>query len=455
MSQQFLTKNGFPGGGWTTEAFRSVAQVFRKNFEDGEELGASFVVYYKGRMVVDLWGGWEDEKKTKPYTGSSLNVVHSSGKAVMSMVICNAISKGYLSWDQKIADVWPEFGTGNKQNVTIKDLLEHQGGLTYLDSDYAPTAEETMNLDALERRIASQPHNFGGKLVKGYHGVTRGWFLNPLLRRVGPRKSHGELLKEWINPGLGIEVYCGIPEVALPRVNPVVESRLLKGTRAIALSVAQQQSVGNKGGLQQSFKVKLPPGVVQPANMKEVMLGQTPSAYTITNARGLAKLAAVMANRGTLDGFTLMDEKTWREAHTLEERNLNERGKLHFSFDHFVYWTSTQHVALGVKVRTTWAGWGLSYPNFVVPQTVVEFDEKDLSKPPKLAFKPHMRGQGWEWCGWFGYGGSVIQWEPTHNVAVGYVMNLMGSGTAGDARSAELCAEVVRIVNELEKKGKI
>ncbi|KAJ3329874.1 hypothetical protein HDU93_000750 [Gonapodya sp. JEL0774] len=301
----------------------------------------------------------------------------------------------------------------------------------FLDPQHAPTPEETQDLDVLDRKIAGQEHNFGGKLVKGYHGVTRGWFLNAVLRRLGDRKSHGQLLREWINPGLGIEVYCGVPEIVLPRINPMIQSQLLALTRSLPVPEKAKTSPGYKSG--QSFKVTLPQGVVQPANVPSVIKGETPSAYTVTNARALAKLAAIMANRGTLDGFTLMDPKTWAEAHTLETRNLDQ-----------------PDVAFGAKVRTTWAGWGLSFPGLLVPQTVVEFDEKNLAKPPRLAFKPYMKGTGWSWCGWFGYGGSAIQWESSHQVGFGYVPNLMGAGTAGDIRSAELCAEVVKIVKGLE-----
>lgn len=40
-------------------------------------------------------------------------------------------------------------------------------------------------------------------------------------------------------------------------------------------------------------------------------MGEIPSCGTQANARGLAKLAALMANRGTFRNETIMKEETW------------------------------------------------------------------------------------------------------------------------------------------------
>ncbi len=53
------------------------------------------------------------------------------------------------------------------------------------------------------------------------------------------------------------------------------------------------------------------------ANSVNLIECETPSAYTVTNAYSLARLGSVMSRKG--EGW-FMDEKTWREAHTLEER---------------------------------------------------------------------------------------------------------------------------------------
>ncbi|KXS18066.1 beta-lactamase/transpeptidase-like protein [Gonapodya prolifera JEL478] len=428
-----------PVGGFVAEEFSDVRTAFFDNFRRGDELGAGFVVYYKNKMVVDLWGGYETPTKSKLYTGTSLNVVHSSGKAIMSMVVCHFVSRGYFSWDTKVADIWPEFGEGGKENVTVKELLEHQGGVGFLDEERVPSAEDTWleNLDRLEQKIAGQPHNYSGKTTKSYHAVTRGWFLNALVRRFGDKKTHGQLLRDWINPALGIEVYCGLPDVVFPRVAPMIENSLLARVNSVPLPQPDKSSPAYRSHrtLAGSFNVKLPSGTVQRGNVREVLKGETPSGYTVTNARGLAKLAAVMVNGGKLDDFELMDKKTWEEAHTLESINLDQRDD-----------------AIGIKIRTVFGGWSKSNPGQIVPQVPLTYDEKLIAK---ISVPVNGKGHGWEWVGWFGMGGSCIQWSPEHHVAVGYVPNLMHPGVIGDVRGVNLISAVVACVNRIEQRGKL
>lgn len=78
--------------------------------------------------------------------------------------------------DDRISAYWPDFGAGAKGKVTVKEMLEHSGGVAWLDPEYQPTAEMTLteNLPMLARHIAGQPHNQGGKTTRAYHAITVG-----------------------------------------------------------------------------------------------------------------------------------------------------------------------------------------------------------------------------------------------------------------------------------------
>ena len=45
-------------------------------------------------------------------------------------------------------------------------------------------------------------------------------------------------------------------------------------------------------------------------------MGENPSASNHVTARGIARLAAFMANKGSFDGKTLMPENLWEEFHS-------------------------------------------------------------------------------------------------------------------------------------------
>ena len=49
--------------------------------------------------------------------------------------------------------------------------------------------------------------------------------------------------------------------------------------------------------------------------MKEFLMGESPSVNCLASARGLAKMAAFMANKGTFDGTEYISEDTWDKFH--------------------------------------------------------------------------------------------------------------------------------------------
>ena len=55
--------------------------------------------------------------------------------------------------------------------------------------------------------------------------------------------------------------------------------------------------------------------LVKYINSKPGMVGETASGFMLASARGLAKLAAYMANRGQLDGQVMLSEGCWDEMH--------------------------------------------------------------------------------------------------------------------------------------------
>jgi hypothetical protein len=53
--------------GYCEEKFGKVKKAFEKNLNSGKECGASFSVTVEGKTVIDLWGGFADAAKTKPW----------------------------------------------------------------------------------------------------------------------------------------------------------------------------------------------------------------------------------------------------------------------------------------------------------------------------------------------------------------------------------------------------
>lgn len=85
--------------GEVDEGFGQVADAFRKNFTDRKELGAACAVMRDGELVVDLWGGHLDKKRTRPWLADSMVTVWSTTIGLSSVAMAVAHSRGWFDLD--------------------------------------------------------------------------------------------------------------------------------------------------------------------------------------------------------------------------------------------------------------------------------------------------------------------------------------------------------------------
>src|SRR4051812_5025304 len=99
--------------GFCDPGFERLADAFRANFDQGE-LGASLAVMQRGRVVVDLWGGWANGARTRRWERDTLVPVASTCKIAIAITVLKLVSEGRIELDAPVARYWPEFAQGGK-----------------------------------------------------------------------------------------------------------------------------------------------------------------------------------------------------------------------------------------------------------------------------------------------------------------------------------------------------
>ena len=205
--------------GHVAKGYETVQEMFKKNVETGRERDAQLCVYVDGEKVVDLWGSAEGDTN---YTADTLQCIFSSSKAVTAIAVAQLAQRGLLNYSNPVANYWPEFGQNLKAEITIADMLKHEGGMPHLDT--------SVNLDDV------QPHNLGnGNLTsilakqsplnpvntpREYHNLTAGWVINEVFRRQSPGNvTIGAWLETEITKPLEIDVYMPVPQQLMPKVH--------------------------------------------------------------------------------------------------------------------------------------------------------------------------------------------------------------------------------------------
>jgi CubicO group peptidase (beta-lactamase class C family) len=295
--------------------FEPVKREFENNFTRRGELGAACAIYHKGRRVVDLWGGCRDEKTTAPWEEDTLTQVFSMTKGMAAMAIAVAHSRGLLDYDEKIAAYWPEFAQQGKEAITLRQLLDHQAGLSIIDE---PLDLETLtNREDLDAILARQKPAWAPGTRRGYHMWTQGWYLSALMRRVDPQhRSLGQFFQDEIAQRLDLEFYIGlppnIPDARVASLKPVNRLSVLLNLDKVpylksVLNPLRSNSV--------TYRTVMNPRILtnhSNYNQRELRVLEAPSANGIGQARSMAKAYSVFAMGGgelgiredTLDALT-------------------------------------------------------------------------------------------------------------------------------------------------------
>ena len=140
---------------------------------------------------------------------------------------------------------------------------------------------------------------------------------------------------------------------------------------------------------------------------KEIKAIEAPSVMMISNARSLGKLAAIMANRGSLGEEKLISEETWETFHSEPKEELmndilptvfSKGGCNHFGFEPMLKTCN--------------------------PQTLDAYSNLNSGREGFI--------------GWIGFGGSVMQWHPECKVGFAYVPFDYIDVDAANKRGAEI-----------------
>jgi CubicO group peptidase (beta-lactamase class C family) len=360
------------------EKFARVQDAFAKEFEDGNEVGASLCLTLEGETVVDLWAGSKDREGEQVWKRDTLANVYSTTKGITAIAAHRLVDEGLLDLDAPVARYWPEFAQNGKESLPVRWLLSHQAGLPALAKPLAP--ETIYDWDEMTRLLAEQKPWWEPGTAHGYHALTFGWLVGEVVRRIRGKKI-GDVVREEIAKPLGAEFEIGFGPALDRRVAPLLQGPLHPPPPGKAgLDMLTQIQQNPEGMLARTFAN--PPLLTISPNSREWRAAELAAANGHSNAFSLARIYGALANGGEIDGVRLLSRDAIERARA-EQVN---------GFDRVL--PLTTRLALGFFLPT----------------------EEEPLGPNPLVF-----GHG-------GAGGSFSMADPEQRLSFGYVMNLMHTG---------------------------
>lgn len=284
--------------------FEPVLEAFVENFTRRGEIGASLCARIGGETVLDLWGGLADPDTDRPWAEDTVSIVFSNTKAATALCAHILAEAGDLDLDAPVVRYWPEYGQGGKQGTTVRMLLDHSAGLPALRAPLADGAAFDWTV-MVERLAAEEPFWEPGTRT-GYHGLTFGWLVGEVVRRVSG-KSLGTFFQDAVASPLGIDYWIGLPEAEENRVAPIIPYRPGQGAPANRF----EQAVANEPDSLSALYFRNTGGWRPKGfNSRAGRAAEIGAANGITNARGLAGFYDPLALGGNAAGLWLVRPQT-------------------------------------------------------------------------------------------------------------------------------------------------
>ena len=421
--------------GTVAPGFESVKTLYEHKMRTLAEKCTQLCIYHKGEKVVDLWASVTEDTDFSP---DSLINVFSSGKSLEAIAMASLVGKGLITYSARITDYWPEFGAHGKGELTVADLMRHEAGLAVFNTAINPVDLLTENIkqnkigQVIESHVQTYPKGAGHK--REYHAVTRGWIVNELFRRVDPmRRTIGEFLREDISVPLEADAIIGVKQEELGRVKKVAplgfRFQFLESLKPKFLKRKMEfnifQILGKLIRLIPAIRRSSVRGAPPPFkgmrrigffNEPAVVMGETPSANANCSARGLAKIAAMMAAGGKWAGREYISEGAWKALHK-----------------------DPLEADMGFATTFTQGGVALF--------TAATHKRARIEK----ALNTGREG----FYGWMGLGGSLFQWHPQYQIGFGYVPTSLNVLDLVNERGKAYQAEVLSCIEKINNGPKI
>ena len=444
--------------------YESVRDLF---FDLSAKTCCQLCVYVGEEKVVDLVASVPEVKDNNnaAYNHDSLQVVFSSSKVMTSAAVAIMVDRGFLRYSDKIKDFWPEFAQNGKQDLTVSDVLRHQSGLSRIKYSYDMSDFFPENLvknsagKGIEIQEIEPSHvDHDGTIRRHYHYFSRGYIANEVCRRVDPLgRTLGQILDDHFEK-FGIDAYVGVSPTKQTSIwNRILDLRVPSWASVVwkmswnFLSVLKAINHGFWCYPNLVLRPRMAEGIAtfwdlfpnvsrtpvcpcsvtdsktkKPFNLRPWNLAaffnseaykrsEQPGCNGIASARGLAKLASFLANKGTVSNRTLISEDTWEAMHGEE--------------------VVSPELEVG-GIRTQFSQGGINH-----------FKDYDDDQSLEKRFKSGRDG----YRGWMGFGGSVCQYNPDLKIGFGYAPLDCLFYDLANSKAALLQAEVVKCVKNLNK----
>jgi CubicO group peptidase (beta-lactamase class C family) len=265
--------------GLNQESLDRLDALIRVHIKEGRYPGAQVALARHGKLAwFASYGASRTKPSRTPAKSDTLWLLYSNTKVITACAIWILVEQGALRFTDRVALHLPAFEANGKRDVSVLQVLTHQGG--FPNAEVPPAAWK--DHDLLRRAVCdfSLEWTPGSKL--SYHPLAAHWVAAVLIEKLAKVDYRVFIRKNVIEPlGLERELFIGLPDREQRRAADMHEPA--------------------KGGTRQTQRAE--------NNSAEFRRAGVPGGGGYGTARAMAAFYQMMANQGTLNGVRLLSPR--------------------------------------------------------------------------------------------------------------------------------------------------
>lgn len=317
--------------------YDTVINIFNECILNGTEFGGNMARVVNDCTEINVWGGTRNDFGD-PWLENTICPVFSNGKGVTATTLTALYDNNFFDFNDKIKDIWSEFGKNGKDNMTIEILTSHGAGLMTMPigitlnqlnniteydliiENLTPSYPILENCQSVEEE---EEDDHSENCPHAYNFLYLGNQIDAIVRRMN--KSMGrdldQLMQEYIANPLGMDFFWRLPlseynrtaDMSPPTNFPRFDPKFFQFASSIGTPGTIQFDIGNPGSGR------------NPIELFNIGLGVNnilrttymPSAIAYTNALSLAKMWGMIANHGKMNNKTIISNSAIKRANFL------------------------------------------------------------------------------------------------------------------------------------------
>jgi CubicO group peptidase (beta-lactamase class C family) len=195
--------------GFAATPLQHLDRLIRQHVEEGRYPGAQIALARQGKLALfRSYGNAQTEPRNQAATDETLFLLFSQTKVLTSCAVWTLIEEGKLSFMDRIADHLPEFARRGKGEITLHQVMTHQGGF--------PSGDVTQATWTDHARMRAEVCDFSLDWTPGtrlqYHPRAAHLTQAMVIEAVTGR-DYRDVIRDNVLAPLGLirDIYVGVP----------------------------------------------------------------------------------------------------------------------------------------------------------------------------------------------------------------------------------------------------